>query len=379
MAGGQSSQKVEDNTTPLPLNAHAEYFPDLTSYEEACKTDPELQAFDNTLHERTSRVINSLAVGVEVRSLSLDSLREVTTSLLEMNQEVVKVILECKKDIWNNQDLFALVEDYFENSLQTLDFCTALEKCLKRAIDSQLIIQFAVRQFEEEGEGGTEGRKYARTLEELRKFKAAGDPFTEEFFTIFQSVYKHQMVMLERLQVQRRKLDKKLKSAKTWMRVTNVIFVAAVVSALIISVVAAAITLPPVVTALAGALTAPVGSVGKWCDSLWKNYQNALKGQRELITSMQVGTYVTIKDMDSIRILVSRLEIEIESAMRKVDIAMHDDDALKFAMEEIKKKLKVFVEDVDGLGEYADKCSREIRKARTVVLQRIIRSPTPTP
>ncbi|KAI4330636.1 hypothetical protein MLD38_028906 [Melastoma candidum] len=374
MVGGESSQKV-DEMPPLPLNDNAEYISNLNSYEEACESDPELQAFDQTLHQRTSRVINTLAIGVEVQTLSLDSLREVTTSLLDMNQEVVKVILECKKDIWNNQDLFALVEDYFDNSLQTLDFCTALEKCLKRASDSQLILQFAIRQFEEEELGRTQGTKYIKTLGELRNFKAAGDPFTEEFFTIFQSVYKQQTVMLERLKVRCGKLDRKLKHAKVWRRVTNVIFVAAFVSVLIVSVVAAAIALPQVVTALAHELPAPIRSVGKWCDSLWKNYQEALKGQRELVASMQMGTYVTLKDMDSIRTLVSRLEIEIESATRKVDFAMGDDEeALKFFMGEIKKKLMVFVESVDGLGEYADQCSQEIRRARMVVLQRIVKS-----
>lgn len=374
MTGGQSSKKRSDDAlpTPLPLNTNAQYMADLTSYEDACRTDPDLQAFDHTLHERTNRVINSLAVGVEVRSLSFESLREVTGSLLEMNQEVVKVILECKKDIWNNQELFALVEDYFENSLQTLDFCTALEKCLKRARDSQLLIQFAIQQFEQV-EDGIEENKYAKTLEELQKFRAAGDPFTEEFFVIFQSVYKQQLAMLEKLQVRKKKLDKKLKSTKTWKRVSNMIFVAAFVSALIFSVVAAAVAAPPVITALAGAIAVPIGSVGKWCDSLWKNYQSALKGQRELISSMQVGTYITIKDMDSIKVLVSKLQVEIESFMQNADFASSEDEAVKLAIGEIKKRLAIFMERVEDLGAQADKCSREIRRARTVVVQRIIR------
>ncbi|KAI3437429.1 uncharacterized protein J3R85_005413 [Psidium guajava] len=373
MMGGQSSKKGSDDTPPpLPLNTNAAYMADLTSYEDACRTDPDLQAFDHTLHEHTNRVINSLAVGIEVRSLSFESLREVTGSLLEMNQEVVKVILECKKDIWNNQELFDLVEDYFENSLQTLDFCTALEKCLKRARGSQLIIQFAIQQFEEV-EDGIEGNRYAKTLEELQKFRAAEDPFTKEFFVIFQSVYKQQVAMLEKLQVRKKKLDRKLKSTKTWMRVSNVIFAAAFVSALIFSVVAAAVAAPPVITALAGAIAVPIGSVGKWCNTLWKNYQSALKGQRELISSMQVGTFISIKDMDSIKVLVTKLEVEIESLMQNADFASSEDGAVKFAIGEIKKRLEIFMEKVEDLGAHTDKCSREIRRARTVVLQRIIR------
>lgn len=380
MMGGKSSKKTGGDAPPaqlLQMNPNTQFTADLSSYEAACMLDPDLQSFDATIQERTSRVINSLATGVEVRSLSFGSLREVTNSLLEMDQEVVKVILECKRDIWNNQDLFSLVEDYFENSLKTLDFCTALENCLKRTRDNQLIIQLAVMHFEQEVEDGVDdGVKYMKTLQELRKFKAARDPFTEEFVVLFQSVYKQHVSMLEKLQLRKRKLDKKLKSMKTWRRVANVIFVAAFVSVLIFSVVAAAIAAPPVVTALAGALAVPIGSVGKWCNSLWKRYENALKGQREVISSMQVGTYITMKDLENIRLLVNKLEIHIESLLQNADFALREDEAVKLAMDEIKKKLEVFMDTIENLSEHADKCSRDIRRARTVILQRIIRHPT---
>ncbi|CAM8935373.1 hypothetical protein QQ045_014887 [Rhodiola kirilowii] len=344
----------------------------IASYEAACKMDSELQKFDSTLQARTSHVISSLAVGVEVRSLSFDSLREVTECLLEMNQEVVKVILECKKDIWKNQELFELVEEYFENSLQTLDFCAALEKCLKRARDSELLIMVALQQFEEECELGK--NNYPRTLEELKAFKAAGNPFTEEFLQIFQSVYKQQISMLEKLQQRKNKLDKKLKYISSWRKVSNVIFVATFASVLICSVVAAAIAAPPVAAALAAAAAIPLGSMGKWVNSLWKNFENTLKGQKEIISSMQVGTYIAIKDLENIRVLIDRLELDIESLMSGAEIAL-EDDAVKIAITEIKKKLASFMKNVEDLGLQADMCSRDIRRARTVVLQRIIKPP----
>ncbi|KAG6725109.1 hypothetical protein I3842_02G015500 [Carya illinoinensis] len=376
--GGRFSKRTSVDVPPaqsLQIQNNSQFTPDLSSYEAACMLDPDLQSFDATLQERTGRVISSLASGVEVRSLSFDSLREVTNSLLEMNQEVVKVILECKRDIWNNQELFSLVEDFFENSLKTLDFCGALENCLKRTRDNQLIIQVAVKNFEEVDDG-VDGVRYAKTLQELRKFKAAGDPFTDEFFALFQSVYQHHVSMLEKLQLRKRKLDKKLKSLKTWRRVSNVLFVAAFVSVLVLSVVAAAIAAPPVVTALAGALAVPIGSVGKWCNALWKRYENAVKGQREVISSMQVGTYITMKDLDTIRVMVNKLEIEIESMLQNVDFALREEEAVNLAMDEIKKKLELFMDTIDNLSTHADKCSRDIRRARTVILQQIIRHPT---
>lgn len=298
-----------------------------------------------------------------------------------MNQEVVKVILDCKQDIWNNQELFDLVKQYFENSLLTLDFCTALEKCLKRARERQVIVQVALQQFEleqqqREGINNNNGDCFAKTLQELKNFKAAGDPFTEEFFSLFQSVYRNQISMLQKLQLKKKKLDKKLKSLKSWRKVSSVIFAVAFAAVLICSVVAAAVAAPPVVTALAAAAAVPLGTMGKWFDSLWNKYENAVKGEREIISSMQIGTYIAIKDFDSIRVLVGRLEIEMESLLQNADFALQEEEAVVLAIDEIKKKLSGFMQTIDDLGEHADKFSRDIRRARTVILQRIIRYPT---
>ncbi|KAK6946210.1 Protein of unknown function DUF677 [Dillenia turbinata] len=372
--GSHMSKKTSETTSAvnnLNLNNGLQYGTELRSYEAACRLDVDLQTFDSALQARTNQVINTLAVGVEVRALSFTSLKEVTECLLEMNQEVVKVILECKKDIWKNQELFELVEEYFDNSLQTLDFCAALEKCLKRARDTQLLILVAIQQFEEEG---VDGNRYLKTLKELKNFKAAADPFTEEFFEIFQSVYRQQVLMLEKLQLRKNKLDKKLRCIRAWRKVSSMIFATAFAAVLICSVVAAAMAAPPVAAALSAATSIPIGSMGKWFDSLWKNYENALKGQKEIVSSMQVGTYIVIKDLENIRALIDRLEIEIESILQSAEFAIKE-DAVEFGIEEIKKKLDVFMKCVEDLGVQADMCSRDIRRARTVVLQRIIKHP----
>ncbi|XP_041015801.1 UPF0496 protein At4g34320-like [Juglans microcarpa x Juglans regia] len=372
MGGHMSKKAPHETSSAINLNSNLQYKNDLTSYEAACRLDADLQSFDATLQTRTNQVINTLAVGVEVRALSFDSLREVTECLLEMNQEVVKVILECKKDIWKNQELFELVEEYFENSLQTLDFCTTLEKCLNRVRDNQLLILVALQNFDEETEVGGSG--YVRTLQELKNFKAAGDPFTTEFFQIFESVYRQQILMLEKLQHRKNKLDKKLKYINVWRKVSSMIFIATFAAVLICSVVAAAMAAPPLAAALAAATSIPVGSMGKWIESLWKNYENALKRQKEIISSMQVGTYIAIKDLDNIRVLIDRLEIEIESLLQSAGFAI-EKEAVKIAIEDIKKKLGMFMKNVEELGVQADTCSRDIRRARTVVLQRIIKHP----
>lgn len=371
-----SNRRPETSEPALPPEAAPAE--ELSSYEAACRSDPELRTFDTTLQRRTSRAISTLAVGVEVRSLSLDSLREVTGCLLDMNQEVVRVILDCKKDIWKSPELFDLVEDYFESSLHTLDFCTALDKCLKRARDSQLLLHVALQRFDDEEDAdaaAAPSSRYARTLHELRQFKAAGDPFTDEFFAAFQAVYRQQLTMLEKLQQRKHRLDKKVKTIKAWRRVSSIIFATTFAAVLICSVVAAAIAAPPVAAALAAAAAVPLGSMGKWIDSLLKGYQDALRGQKEVVSAMQVGTFIAIKDLDSIRVLINRVEVEISSMIDCVEFAERDEEAVKFGVEEIKKKLENFMKSVEDLGEQADRCSRDIRRARTVVLQRIIRHP----
>ncbi|PKA65946.1 UPF0496 protein 1 [Apostasia shenzhenica] len=368
-AGGSDGKKLQ-------------YTEDLSSYAAACRLDPDLMTFDTTLQQRMSRAISTLAMGVEVRSLSFDSLKEVTGCLLEMNQEVVKIILDCKKDIWKTPELFDLVEEYFENSLQTLDFCTALERCLKRARDSQLLIHLALQRFEEEDNhdadavaGGRGRKRYEKTLEDLKLFKAAGNPFTGEFFREFQGVYMQQLSMLEKLQLRKTRLDKKLKSVHAWRKVSCIIFAAAFASVLICSVVAAAVAAPPVAAALAAASAIPLGSMGKWFDSLLKDYENALRGQKEVMSSMQAGAFIAIKDLDSMRVLIDRLEIQISGLIESAEFALEEAAAVKIGVEEMKKKLAAFMKSIEDLGEHADRCSRDIRKARTVVLQRIIRYP----
>lgn len=390
MMGGKFSKKTSSDAPPPPppppaaaaaaqplqINADATFNVDLSSYEEACRRDQTLQSFDATIQARTNRVISSLETGVGLRSLSFDALIEVTNGLQEMNQDVVKFILDCQKDVCKNQELFSLVEIYFDNSLKTLEFCTALENCLKRTRDNQLLmIQLAVNHFEEEVGDGVDGGKYVKTLQELRKFKAAGDPFTEEFFELFRSVYDQHSAMFFKLQQRKGTLDKKLKSVKTWRRVSNVIFVAAFVSVLILSVVAAAMAAPPVLTALAGALAVPMGPVGKWCNSFWKRCETALKGQREVISTMQVGTYVSMKDLESIQALVSKVEIKVESLIQNADFALREEEVVKLAMDEIKKKLEEFMDDIQKLSQHGDKCSQEITRARTVLLQKIMKTP----
>lgn len=346
---------------------------DLPLYEAACKSDPALETFDRNLQQKTYQVINSIATEASSRSVSFDSFRVLTSSQIELNHEIVKMILDCQKESWD-KSLFRLVEDYFKTSDLTLKFLTALENCLSRARDKQLVLQFAVQNFEEENRVVTgENRNFSKTLKELEKFNNGGSPFTEDFFSVLISVSAQQLVLLKKLQARKQKVDKKLKRAKTWTRVSNVLFIAAFASVLIFSVVAASISAPPVVIALASALTVPIGSVGKWCNSLWKNYQKELRVQQELLGMMGGNALVTVHDVENIRILVERFNVELESAMQNSEFALAEEDgAVGIVMVEIKGKLEGFMKGIDDLRECTYNCSNVIRMVRTVISQKII-------
>ncbi|GJN20396.1 hypothetical protein PR202_gb07771 [Eleusine coracana subsp. coracana] len=302
-----------------------------SSYEAACSADPELRTFDAALRRRA---ISAVASGVEVRSLSLASLRDVTGCLLDMNQEVVRVVLAGKRDVWRSPDLFDLVEAFFDGTLHTLDFLVVLDASLRRARDVHLSLQHHHR---------------ADILAELRWFRAAAasELFTADLFAAFQAVYTQHLTMVGRLRQRKRRLDGRIRSARAWRRVSGVVFAATFAALLVYSVVAAAIAAPPVAATLAAAASLPVGSAGKWVDSVLKRYQEALHGHKE------VGAVVDC-----------------------AEFAERDEEAVSLGVEEVKKKLEVFMKGVDDLGEQADKCSRDVRRARTVVLQKIIHPPT---
>ncbi|XP_059668907.1 UPF0496 protein 1-like [Cornus florida] len=196
----------------------------LSSYEDACRSDPFLQSFDSTFQQSTSRVIHSLVVDVGIGKLSLNSLGEVTGYYCKTNELVVKFLEEREEDTLKNEDQFDVVKDYFDNSLQTLDFCNALQKCLKGARESQLTIQVALQPSEEEEKEGFDGKRkiYSSTLQELKNFETAGDPFTREFFLVFQPL--------------KSALDKKSNKMKFWRTIWNVIFGVTFVSALIFTI-----------------------------------------------------------------------------------------------------------------------------------------------
>ncbi|KAG6518287.1 UPF0496 protein 1-like [Zingiber officinale] len=196
-----------DGHTHLPCLA------ELMSYEEACRLDPELETFESMLQQRTDRTISTLTDDVQVHSLSLNSLREITGYLLEMNQEVVKVILDCKSAMCGrtpSSSTSSRITSRTASKLSTsaLPLKSASLKLVTTSSSSKSHCSASSRRRR------TTKVTIRGTLTELRRFKAGGDPFTEEFFKAFRSIHHHQLQMLDKMKMRKNKLHKKLKSIK---------------------------------------------------------------------------------------------------------------------------------------------------------------------
>ncbi|GMH25248.1 hypothetical protein Nepgr_027091 [Nepenthes gracilis] len=367
---GSQTQAPGDSNLPATF--------DLSYYLAGVRVDPELQVVDSSLHGRASRVIDSVAHGVHGRSLPFNSVRDATGSITDFNHEIVKVILQSKKDIWRNNDLLSLVNEYFEYSEQISGPIAALDNCLKRARNRQLLIRAALLRYEEESKNGIEGNdggRYVKTLQELRNFKEAGDLFTEEFFTLFQAVYEQQLQMFQKLLLKKHDLHTKLKQCKVYRKVANIIFAAIFLAVIVCSVVAVAVAAPAWVAALAAAASGPAGGVGNWFNSLFMKFENALKDQKELVTLMGGFTNINIEDLGTIACLIDKLEIRIQELLSNADFVLGQDEAVKIMIDEITKKMSNFTELIDDLTTRTEKYSRDLTTMKMVVLRRIMRDP----
>lgn len=147
--------------------------------------------------------------------------------------------------------------------------------------------------------------------------------------------------MLKKLHFRREKLNKKLKTLTTWRRLSNIIFAS----------IFAAVIICSIVLAVAAAMPIPMG---KWIDSLLKEYQKSLEGEKEIVNSQERGHVVT--DRDRIRSQVERLEMHIKSMLENADFALRDEEAVRFVMEEIRETLKRFTKGpCESIGEASRK------------------------
>ncbi|CAK9863004.1 unnamed protein product [Sphagnum jensenii] len=337
---------------PVPVPS-ATVYDSLADYEAACKADPDVKKFDDELHSRTQKALASLAASVEEpgQGVSFKSLKDITVSLLEVDKEAVDVILNCKKDVWQNKALKELVKDYFDTSLNAVDFCGELQKCIHRTRDRQLYIQ------------------------ELKGFAKAADPFLDDFNEQFKKVHESHLVMQKKLELKNMKLDNKLGGVRGWLKVSNVTLAANCTSVILCGLVSdVAAAAPEVAADLAAETTKHMATTGTWLRPFCSSYLR-MKAKKQIVEDAFRGNYVAIQDLNNIKASVDRLENEIAAIVRNIRFGeerQHDPFSLQVAVVAIGWKQAAFIKLLEELQETVSSSHNRISRARGVVLERLL-------
>ncbi|TYH78839.1 hypothetical protein ES332_D03G017300v1 [Gossypium tomentosum] len=236
-----------------------------------------------------------------------------------------------------DSDFNSFAKDYFDNTKNTFELCTAIRDCLTRTQNNHEIIRLAVKCFNEEV--GTDEKKSGKTLEELKRFKAAEEPFLEELRVLAGRVLRQQESLQRKFNARKGTLEKKLASLETWRRVSLAFFVVAFFSLLIFSVVAATKSVKHVITALGSALRV------------------AIVPEKKKLKLTKTVFYAALTPI--IRVLVDQLEVKFKSLSHSVDSVLTEGYALKVAIDKIKKDLKDVTDTIPDVLRRADDLGRE--------------------
>ncbi|KAL2469385.1 hypothetical protein Fot_50961 [Forsythia ovata] len=262
--------------------------------------------------------------------------KEVIDYPLEMNQEVVKVMFESRQDIWNNKELRELINEFYKNSLNNLKSYLALDKSLKDTTDTLLLQHFV------------EGNDW-----NLNNFKVTSNSFCQEFACLHQQYIS----TVDKLQMYKTKLDEKQNCIHAWIKLSRIIFTILAVVVLIGSGVTIATVTSRLATALATTATSiPLGSIGMWIYYMLNKYKNVVKAHKDIINWLNGWTQLAIKDLAKILVHMASADFVVNQG------------TLKLSIEETTSNLNdLRVKVVD--------CSNNTRKARTAILQKIIKNP----
>ncbi|XP_010502825.1 PREDICTED: UPF0496 protein At3g28270-like [Camelina sativa] len=367
----------------------------LSAYKSACEDHPELKSFNLALQERANKVIDSLTTGAETGTgyLSQHEIHmEVSKHLFEVSQDVANFIIESENNVWESKALNSLVTAYFENTLKTLEIFDNVMDCVEKAEIGRLYIQEAVAQFEKESaenDVGGKKKRYEKTLEKLKKFKAMGDPFDgRELTNQFKLIQKQQESLLQEVSEAKTKLDEEVKKlaeeyakAQKQSKLANVLFGATfcIVAVGSIALIASGVGAP---LGIVGVVSLPVIAVG-WVgvhtflesrmDAL-KRQQEALARLNENLSSVEHGIVTNERAIENISEQVHHLEKKITSLLKLVDEAIEDEGDevdTKLALHLIRDKVTKLTETLKEIGETVDKLNKLIREARLHVLEKI--------
>ncbi|EOA24170.1 hypothetical protein CARUB_v10017404mg [Capsella rubella] len=377
----------------------SKYSGHLIAYKSACEEHPELKSFDNTLQQRTIKVIDKLTAGAETGTgvLSLHDIHiEISKHQLEVSQDVANLILQWEGDLWENNALKSLVLAYFDNIKETLKIFGDVMDCVEKAEEGKDYIEIAVENFDKESaenDVGEKKKRYEETLKYLKKFEALGDPFDGHKLTAqFDLVQEHQKSLLLQVSESKKKIDEEQtnidkekkdvggkieasKGEKLWGALMSVAAVSAIFIGpigLIASGVATSVGVKVPLFLPEGWLSVD-SFLKKRLDALNKQ-QEALNKLKEVSPLVDKGVVTNKESISSVAQLIDNLEKKISALSGKVDDAIEADGnevATKVHLRSIREKVVILTDKLKELGETVEKHDKLISEAKFNVLEKI--------
>lgn len=294
--------------------------------------------------------------------------------ILEPDQEAVKDILQ-RGLLSSVPELYDLVSDYFNNSAEASKLCGDLLKNIQQAKASYRCVRNVLDCTPSTGDLTSEQCHF--TIAEFLMFMKVGNPFADPTSQNFQNIHESYSSLLKQLDLNQKRVMKKLKLLSGCKKASVVWIIAASTAIAICAVVIAshaliAIVAGPVV------LTFPSNCVKHRMKSL---RTSVLARQRTQLDAAARGTYLLNRDFDTISCLVTRLHDEVEHNKVIINFCLDRKDEIQpvqMVVSQLRSNDPKFNRQLDELEERVYLCFLTINRARSMVVQEIqLQQPLP--
>ncbi|KAG0488114.1 hypothetical protein HPP92_006925 [Vanilla planifolia] len=248
--------------------------------------------------------------------------------------------------------LLRYIKEYLTHANAAISFLANLNVCLAAARQAAASLEEAVGHFHD--------RNYILCLAKMKDFTSASNPFVG-LLDVLGDV-ESQRTAAETAVARRNKLDRRLSSLRVSRMVWKIAANAVLVLILTSAVVLAALGLPPVATTSAFAASTGLKTAEQWLDSVMNGRKEELEEERKVVQSI-AGGWVVVHELDSLRTLMARVEIEFEWLTEVVNLVVAEEDgsATRDAVNRIREKVRRVEELINGLEVNVERCSMDIR------------------
>ncbi|KAL7146299.1 hypothetical protein ABFS83_06G031700 [Erythranthe nasuta] len=327
-------------------------------YANAFRTESYNDFWSNVLALNKGVLTTHKSLG-STTAARLPSYRLFAEHLLDPDQSTVARILGLTR---THPKIYSLMTDYFSNTSDASHLCGLLLK----DIDRMRRRYKSVKDPPQNG-SGQETNHLPIVLTRMTIFSRS-NPFCPlaPSMSRFQAVQSSSSSLLKQLELRRDKTHAKIRRLKK-LKFGSAVFLVALTASLLVIVAAHALVL---LVAAPGVMTASLELISIEKLARWSAQLDAAAK----------GTYILIRDLDTISRLVTRLNNELEHVEALMKLWLERGDDRLQASEEVacqlKKNDQSFVEQLDELEEHLYLCFMTINRARNLVTKEIIVLPS---